>query len=144
MNAIWNGASAVVGAVVVGVTWMIKNKSKWYPILAALDQNPHSKNVVADVQAAVAAKDSALRTAMISDAVKQALLTIGNPTGELATAEKWIVQHYVASVLPADVQPYVTQQAVDGVLNALPAAISDAQKGEWYQAIQQLQGAAKA
>ncbi len=144
--AIWNGASAAVGAVVVAVgstaTWITKNKSTWYPIVEALGVDSHGKQAKNDALAVIAAKDSTARNALIGDLVKEGLLALqdqqSTPNSPLTDAETWLLQKYVVGKLPADMQPYATTEAIQGVLNGLPAAIADAQKGEWFQAVQAL------
>ena len=142
INTVWAGVSAAAGAVMAGggtaLAWMAKHKKTWYPIVEAIGSSPQSKQLVNDLQGAMAAKDSAARSAEIRAALFEGMLVLANPAPELGQAEKWVLQHYLTDKLPLEIQPYVNRQTVEGWLNALPAVINEAQKGEWYQLMQRV------
>lgn len=138
----WNSLYVALGAVVAGVgtsvAWIVKHKKTWLPIVKAIGSSPKLQQLAQDVEIAIATRDSAIRNSEIRAVLCEGLLVMKDFAANLDTTEKWFLKHYLTEKLPPEIQPYVNPQTIENGLNTLVNLVSEAQSGDWAQALQRL------
>ena len=141
-SAVETGIGVAIAAAIAAFPAIRTVVNKYAPVFAALGTNVHTKNAVADAQAAIAATTSSARMTDIQNAITQAIVAVKELDPQLTELETVAVKELASSLVAPAHAAYVQTAHVAQTLQSIQNAKAAAAHNTLVQAVQEA-GASK-